>query len=180
MRAVLEGANNVKDEGRTHRPIVTSQTRGGAQLIRHSLRVLLVPLLAVVATFATVLPIADHHLVAFGTKPAAASPFRMFPEIRQGARWDHMDIVFSRQQTREIARGIVGTAMVCGGIAAAGAAAGKKLGGPKVAVVTGFAGGALCVATVVPAAARAASSGRGLGITVAPAWHVIRAWTWQH
>jgi hypothetical protein len=130
-----------------------------------ALRALLVPLVLV----GTLL----SGLLAFPGDASAAS-------VRQGARWDHMDILLSRQETQDVARGIVGGAKVCWPLAGATAALGARIGGPYGAAIGAFAGGAMCITAVTVCAARANSQGRSAGFTVSPAWHGLRYWCWSY
>lgn len=92
--------------------------------------------------------------------------------VRTGARWDHMDILLTREETASVARGITGGAVVCWKVAAAGAAIGRTIGF--------IAASSVCLTAVTVCAAQAYLKGRSAGMTLSPAWYGIRYWCWSY
>ena len=99
--------------------------------------------------------------------------------VRTGARWDHLDVLLSAEETSSVARGITGGAAVCWGVGAAAAAIGLTRG-PLGGVVGAVVGGGLCVSAVTTCAAQAYRQGRRAGMTFSPAWYGIRYWCWTY
>lgn len=99
--------------------------------------------------------------------------------IRTGDRWDHVDVLMSRDETSSVARGVAGGASVCWKVGAAAAALGMTRG-PVGAIVGAIVGGSVCVAAVTTCAAQAYMQGRNAGMTFSPAWYGIRYWCWSY
>jgi hypothetical protein len=109
--------------------------------------------------------------------------------VRTGARWDHVDLLMTRDETSSVARGVAGGGSLCWGtagtFAAIGGTAGTVIGGPWGAVagaaISSIVGGGYCMLAVTTCAARANIKGRSAGMTFAPTWRGgIQFWCWDY
>jgi hypothetical protein len=100
--------------------------------------------------------------------------------VRSGARWDQIDVLFTRSETVSIATGLVGGVAACKWLTVGLTAIGAKLGGVLGAVLAAFVTGALCVTAVTTCAAKANLKGRSAGMTISPAWFGVRWWCWDY
>lgn len=125
-----------------------------------------------------IVTIAVVGTLILGSSVASAAPAEA-ATVRTGARWDHLDVLLTREETASVARGITGGASVCWKVGAAAAGLGLTRG-PAGAFFGAVTGGGACVAAVTTCAGQAYAQGRRAGMTFSPAWYGVRYWCWTY